>query len=217
MEILQTAITKIVGYGATMFLGAQSLSALFQEPYGIYNQFRDNIRLHVAFASSDSVTQDAISRAIGSFDRERKSVSRSQKFLDWMPSSSSSRSDAQAAIMEPGAVRSLRDEDEIILMRGHPAILAQKINDWRDPILKRRLGPKRVKPAALRPVGGTYPDLPYPARAHPFSGRVMVAPAREELELVVVASAAPVDQTKTAPAAPEAPKRQFKLPPRMSS
>lgn len=218
MEILQTAITKIVGYGATMFLGAQSLSALFQEPYGIYNQFRDNIRCHVAFASSDSTTQDAISRAIGTFDRERTSVSRSQRILDWTPSRTVGSSDTQAAIMEPGAVRSLRDEDEVILMRGHPAILAQKIHDFRDPILKRRLGPKAVKPAPMRSVDGTYPDLPYPSRAHPFAGQIIAPPPPR----VVAINNDPTDQTKTAeplkaPPAPVKPKKAFKLPPRAHS
>ena len=216
MEILQTAITKIVGYGWTMFLGAQSLSALFQEPYGVYNQFRDNIRLHVAFASSDSTTQDAISRAIGSFDRERRSVSRSQKFFDWSPSRTVGTSDSQAPIMEPGSLRSLADDDEVILMRGQPAILAQKIKDFRDPILKRRLA---VKPVKMRGADGVYPDLPYPARAHPFAGVSMMIEPRPPRIVTVGDGAAPVDQTKTAeaPEAPATPKRAFKLPPRRAA
>lgn len=226
MEILQEAITKIVGFGWTMFLGAQSLSALFQEPYGVYNQFRDNIRLHVAFASSDTTTQDAISRAIGSFDRERTTTSRSQRFMDWTGSRTVGRSDTSAPIMEAGSVRSLEDQDEIILMRGQPAILAQKINDWRDPILKRRLGPKRVRPARMRGADGIYPDLPFPARAHPFAGVSMMMPTRPP-KVVTIGSGLPIDQTKTseappappdpkAPANTSKPKRAFKLPPKVA-
>ena len=77
LEILQTAITRIVGCGATMLLGAQSLNALRQPPYGPYNQFRDNIRCHVAYAANDGMTQQEISQSCGTVS-ERRTVGQPQ-------------------------------------------------------------------------------------------------------------------------------------------
>ena len=77
LEILQTAITRIVGCGATMLLGAQSLNALRQQPYGPYNQFRDNIRCHVAYAANDGMTQQEISQSCGTVS-ERRTVGQPQ-------------------------------------------------------------------------------------------------------------------------------------------
>jgi type IV secretion system protein VirD4 len=166
MAILETAITKIVGFGATMFLGAQSLSALTKEPYGPNSQFRENIRLSVHFASNDKVTQDLISQAVGTFDQRRESHSVSRQLWKGGGSRTVSESVHTRRIMEPEQVRSMADNEEIILMRGHPAILANKIEDYRDPILRKRLA---RRPAPMRGPDGVYPDLPYPNRPSPWS------------------------------------------------
>ncbi|QQP94069.1 type IV secretory system conjugative DNA transfer family protein (plasmid) [Skermanella sp. TT6] len=207
MQILETAITKIVGCGATMFLGAQSLSALQQAPYGPNNQFRDNIRLSVHFAASDKMTQDAISQAIGTFDQRRTSKSYSQKAFDITGSRTRSRSDTNRLILDPGMVRMMADDEEVILVRGHPAILATKVQDYKDPILKKRLAMPCVP---MRQADGTYPDLPYPTRSSPWAGKVIslttIAPAEPEQ---------PADTTKTAePAPPKKPraKKAFSTP-----
>lgn len=172
MRILETAITKIVGCNATMFLGTQSLSALMKEPYGPYNQFRDNVRISVHFASYDELTQKALSQAIGTFDQRRVSRSSNQKLFELVGSQSHSRSETNRMIMDPGMIGMMKDDEEVILMRGHPAILAKKIQDYQDPVLKKRLS---LPCAPTRKANGTYPDLPCPNRKSPWAGKSLIS------------------------------------------
>ena len=172
MEILQTAITKIVGCGATMLLGAQSLNALRQPPYGPYNLFRDNIRCHVAFAANDGMTQQEIARSCGTVSESRKSHSRSRQFGSWAGSSTESETEFEAPAMDAGAVRELPDDQELIFVTGQPVIRARKIRDYRDGILKKRLN---LPCPPMRGADGVYPDLPQPVQASPWAG---AGPAR---------------------------------------
>ncbi|QQP92724.1 type IV secretory system conjugative DNA transfer family protein (plasmid) [Skermanella sp. TT6] len=190
MEILQTAITKIVGCGATMLLGAQSLNALRQAPYGPYNQFRDNIRCHVAYAANDGLTQQEISRSCGTVAERRTSVSRGRPAAGWGRTHTETRSEVERPVLDAGGVRALPDRDELILITGQPVIRARKIRDFRDPVLSRRLG---LPPAPMRGRDGRYPGLPRspdppgpapraepaaPPPARPKRGRKLIAAPR---------------------------------------
>lgn len=241
MAILETAIGKIVGCRWTMMLGAQSLSSLKKEPYGPRSEFADNIRCFVHFAANDSTTRAEISQAIGTMMEERISVSRSTRPGEMMASKSRSVAVHERAIMTPAEVREMRDDEEVILIRGQPAILAKKIRDFKDPVLLWRR--KAHKPAPMRSADGTYPDLPWPARGHPWEGKEMPVkmptPKKKAINATPArkppAPAAPtgaeddgpewacdevVDQTKTATAweepkpAPKIPKLPPKLPPK---
>jgi type IV secretion system protein VirD4 len=173
MAMLETAITKIVGCRWTMFLGAQSLSALGQAPYGPLNQFKDNIRCSVHFAANDESTQRFISSAIGDFPEVRESTSRSTRPGMFGRSKTTSESETRRPVMSLAEVRMMRDDEEVILIRGQPAILATKVRDYGDRILKKRM---RHKPAPMRGADGVYPDLPWPARGNPWAGKSMVIP-----------------------------------------
>ena len=179
MEILQTAITKIVGVGCTMLLGAQSLNALSQAPYGPYNQFRDNIRCHVAYAANDATTQRAISQAGGTFTQGRTSVSRSRQPGRWGQSKSETQSEGEKPVIEAGEVRCLPDSDELIFITGQPVIRAQKIRDFKDPILNARLS---LPLPPMRGPEGIYPGLPHPGRKSPWAGVLEGHSAMEEQE-----------------------------------
>ncbi|MGF7212903.1 type IV secretion system protein VirD4 [Skermanella aerolata] len=171
LEILQTAITRIVGCGATMLLGAQSLNALRQPPYGPYNQFRDNIRCHVAYAANDGTTQQEISQSCGTVSERRLSVSRGRLAGSWGRSRTETRSEIDRPVIEPGKVRSLPDSDELVFITGRPVIRARKIRDFKDAVLRNRLN---LAPALLRGgPDGQYPDLPHPRRPSVWAG-VMV-------------------------------------------
>lgn len=173
MEILQTAITKIVGCGATMLLGAQSLNALRQAPYGPYNQFRDNIRCHIAFAANDSTTQQDISQSCGSISEHRTSKSSSRPAGSWQKSHSETESEIDRPVISPGKVRSMSDEKELIIITGQPVIRANKIRDMKDPILKKRL---KLPTAKMRDANGVYPSLPCPTRPSPWAAVAVEKP-----------------------------------------
>lgn len=196
MAQIQTAITKIVGLGATFLLGAQSLNALQQEPYGPRNLFRDNIRCHVAFAANDGLTQREISQSAGTVRERRTSTSRSRSPGSWGRSSSETESEVEVPVINPGKVREVGDDKELVFITGQPVIKARKIVDFEDRILRRRL---KLPPAALRGADGVYPDLPHPARPSPWAG-VMTARVREEPG---ASFAPPEDDGAGLPASPE--------------
>jgi type IV secretion system protein VirD4 len=198
MEILQTAITKIVGVGCTMLLGTQSLNALSQAPYGPHNQFRDNIRCHVAYAANDSVTQRDISQSCGTVAERRTSTSRSRSPGNWGRSRTETQSEIERPVIEAGKVRSLPDADELIIITGQPVIRARKIRDFKDPILKKRL---TLPCPSLRGPDGVYPDLPHPQRPSVWAG---VMADQEE------PAASPEPTPEPTPAAAK-PKRKRKL------
>ncbi|QQP94015.1 type IV secretory system conjugative DNA transfer family protein (plasmid) [Skermanella sp. TT6] len=214
LEILQTAITKIVGCGATMLLGAQSLNALRQAPYGPYNQFRDNIRCHVVYAANDGMTQQEISQSCGTVTERRRSTSRSRSSGTWARSHTESVSEVEQPVINPGGVRQLRDRFELVLITGQPVIRARKIVDHKDRILRKRLD---LPQAALRGSDGAYPDLPHPHRPSAWAG-VPVHPQTPE----AMASGAgavddgdlpepPANDDATAPPARPKPRRKRKL------
>jgi type IV secretion system protein VirD4 len=177
MEILQTAITKIVGAGCTMLLGAQSLNALSQEPYGIRNQFRDNIRCHIAYASNDAGTQRDMSQGAGLFEDERASVSTGRQPGRFGRSKTETESETERPRVSAGDMRELPDEKELIFIPGQRIIRASKIRDYRDPILKSRLGRPQ---AAARGLDGVYPDLPHPNRPSPWDA-ILDSPGGETI------------------------------------
>jgi hypothetical protein len=176
MELIQTAITKIVGCGATFLLGAQSLNALRQLPYGPNNLFRDNIRCHVAYAANDGLTQQEIARSCGTVKERRTSTSRTRSAGTWAGSRSETESEAEVPVMNAGDVREMPDDTELIFITGQPVIKAKKIRDYRDRILKKRL---KLPPAPLRGVDGVYPDLPHPSRPSPWAGVLIRQEVRE--------------------------------------
>jgi type IV secretion system protein VirD4 len=165
MEILQTAITKIVGAGCTMLLGAQSLNALSQDPYGQRNQFRDNIRCHIAYASNDGITQRDISQGAGRFADDRLSVSTGRQPGRWAKSRTETEGEQDRSRVDAGELRELPDSEELIFIPGCRVIRASKIRDYKDEILKGRLNRPQ---AGARGLDGVYPDLPYPDRRSPW-------------------------------------------------
>lgn len=178
MNILQTAITKIVGAGCTMLLGAQSLNALRQQPYGENNQFMDNIRCQITYAANDPRSQQQISQASGRFSDRRSSQSKGRMSGRFGTSRTETESEAEKQRIEPGEVREIEDEHEIIFITGRKPIYCDKIRDWADPILKTRIG---LPQAATRGPDGVYPDLPHPGRVSPWSQpAVGVAPPEEK-------------------------------------
>ncbi|UEM08192.1 type IV secretory system conjugative DNA transfer family protein (plasmid) [Skermanella rosea] len=170
LKLIETAMTKILGYGCTFLLGAQSLNALKEMPYGPNNQFRDNIRVHVAFAANDATTQREISQSAGQVPEQRKSVSR-RPWGDGGRTETESQYDRP--VIDPGAVRCLPDHLELVLVTGHPPILARKLRDYKDRVLKSRM----LKPVPMRGADGTYPDLPHPQRPSAWAGVMTASPA----------------------------------------
>lgn len=211
MKIIETAITKLGGVGCTMLLGAQSLNALRQAPYGPNNMFRDCIRCHVAYAANDTATQQDISQACGTTSERRTSTSKSRQTGTWAGSSSETESQTEVPVMNPGKVREMKDDVELIIITGQPVIKAKKIRDFEDRILKKRL---YLPMPPMRGADGVYPDLPHPARPGAWAGVMVSRPAtpQEEDDAPEWADIAPEWAEPVPAAAPAAkPKRKRRL------
>ncbi|PBB15438.1 type IV secretion system protein VirD4 [Mesorhizobium loti] len=135
LEAIETAITTIAGYKGRFMLIIQSLSALT----GAYGEagkqnFLSNTGLQVFMATADDETPNYISKAIGEYTFEAKSISYSQaRTFDW----NIQNSHQGAPLLRPEQVRLLDDDYEIVLIKGLPPLRLRKVRYFSDRILKR--------------------------------------------------------------------------------
>ncbi|MER8517686.1 type IV secretion system ATPase VirD4 [Mesorhizobium sp. M1060] len=135
LEAIETAITTIAGYKGRFMLIIQSLSALT----GAYGEagkqnFLSNTGLQVFMATADDETPNYISKAIGEYTFEAKSISHSQaRTFDW----TIQNSHQGAPLLRPEQVRLLDDDYEIVLIKGLPPLKLRKVRYFSDRILKR--------------------------------------------------------------------------------
>lgn len=135
LEAIETAITTIAGYKGRFMFIIQSLSALT----GAYGQdgkenFLSNTGIQVFMATADDETPTYISKAIGDYTYQARSVSYSQaKYFD----KNIQLSYQGANLIRPEQVRLLDDKLEIILIKGKPPVRLPKLKYYEDRNLKR--------------------------------------------------------------------------------
>jgi type IV secretion system protein VirD4 len=135
MESIETSVTTIAGYKGRFMFVVQSLSAL----NGTYGQagkenFLSNTGVQVFMATADDETPNYISKAIGEYSFQAKSVSYSRaKIFD----ASYQVSEQGAHLIRPEQIRLIPDDTEIILFKGLPPVKCKKIKYYGDRVLKR--------------------------------------------------------------------------------
>ncbi|NEJ26061.1 type IV secretion system ATPase VirD4 [Rhizobium leguminosarum] len=138
LEAIETAVTTIAGYKGRFMFIIQSLSALtaVYEQAGKEN-FLSNTGLQLFMATADDETPQYISKAIGEYTFRHKSISYNQK--EWF-NSNIQISDQGAPLLRPEQVRLLRDDKQIVLIKGQPPLLINKIKYYSDRNLKPIFG-----------------------------------------------------------------------------
>ncbi|WP_293680676.1 type IV secretory system conjugative DNA transfer family protein [uncultured Phenylobacterium sp.] len=158
VEFFEKSLRLMSGYGLKTMFVAQSLNDIV-ETYGPNNTILDNCHVFTAFAALDPLTQDKVSRLTGTVAETR--TSRSGPAGLAAGRSSISRSEVERPLLEPGEIRALPDEEQLVFVAGHRPLRTRKVRyDAREPFRRR---------AAITAPSG---DLDTPGRpTHPWAGR----------------------------------------------
>lgn len=131
------------------------------ETYGPNNTILDNCAVYTAFAALDPLTQDKVSKMTGVVLETRTGRSGPAGF--GAGRSSVSRSQTERPLLEPGEVRGLPDEEQIVFAAGVRPLRARKLRyDAVQPFRSRALAAAPDQAARLDTPG---------APPHPWSGR----------------------------------------------
>ncbi|NBW14282.1 MAG: conjugal transfer protein TraG [Caulobacteraceae bacterium] len=160
LAFFEKSLRLMSGYGIKPMFVAQSLNDIV-ETYGPHNTLLDNCAVYTAFSALDPVTQDKVSKLTGSVTETRKS--RSGPAGLGAGRSSVSRSDIERPLLEPGEVRALPDEDQLMFVAGQRPIRARKLQYDRCAPFRKRAGQGPPDQAGRI-------DAP-PPRPHPWAGR----------------------------------------------
>lgn len=158
VEFFEKSLRLMSGYGLKTMFVAQSLNDIV-ETYGPNNTILDNCFVYTSFAALDPLTQDKVSRLTGTVSETR--TSRSGPAGLGAGRSSVSRSEVERPLLEPGEIRALPDDEQLVFVAGQKPLRTRKVRyDVRQPFRRRA--------AIAAPVGQI--DSPgHPA--HPWAGR----------------------------------------------
>src|SRR5690606_30272905 len=123
------------GYGIKAMFVAQSLNDIV-ETYGQHNTILDNCAVYTAFSALDPLTQDKVSRLTGSVTEVR--ISRSAPAGFGAGRSSVSRAETERPLLEPGEIRALPDDQQLVFIAGHRPLRTQKLQYDRSQPFRRR-------------------------------------------------------------------------------
>lgn len=159
VEFFEKSLRLMSGYGLKTMFVAQSLNDIV-ETYGPNNTLLDNCFVYTAFAALDPLTQEKVSRLTGTVAETR--TSRSGPAGLGAGRSSVSHSEVERPLLEPGEVRGLADDEQLVFVAGHRPLRTAKLRyDAREPFRSR---------AALAPPADGHADTPGRPR-HPWAGR----------------------------------------------
>ena len=159
LAFFEKALRLLSGYGIKTMFVAQSLNDIV-ETYGTHNTLLDNCAIYTAFSALDPVTQDKVSKLTGTVTETR--TSRSGPAGLGAGHASISRGEIERPLLEPGEVRALPDDIQLVFMAGQRPLRAAKLQYDKVRPFRRRAA--CVAPASARA------DAP-PRRPHPWSGR----------------------------------------------
>lgn len=159
VEFFEKSLRLMSGYGLKTLFAAQSLNDIV-ETYGPHNTILDNCHVYTAFSALDPLTQEKVSKLTGTVAELR--TSRSGPSGLGSGRSSVSRSEVDRPLLEPGEVRALDDEEQLVFVAGRRPLRTRKLQyDRREPFRSR---------AAASPPAETPVDTPG-APSHPWAGR----------------------------------------------
>ena len=159
VEFFEKSLRLMSGYGLKTMFVAQSLNDIV-ETYGPNNTILDNCHVYTAFAALDPLTQDKVSKLTGTVTEVR--TSRSGPSGLGAGRSSISRSEVERPLLEPGEIRALSDDEQLVFVAGHKPLRTRKLRyDQREPFKSRAAEPAPDPDAPVDTPG---------APAHPWAG-----------------------------------------------
>ena len=160
VSFFEKSLRLLSGYGVKVMFVAQSLNDIV-ETYGANNTILDNCHVYTAFSALDPLTQDKVSKLTGSILETRTSRSSPAGLAGGR--SSVSRSQIERPLLEPGEIRALPDDDQLIFAAGARPLRTRKVTyDTREPF--------RTRARDVAPNQGLRLDTPA-ATPNPWAGR----------------------------------------------
>lgn len=135
VSFFEKSLRLLSGFGVKVMFVAQSLNDIV-ETYGTHNTILDNCSVLTAFSALDPLTQDKVSRLTGTVSETR--ISRSGPAGLGSGHSTTSRSEVERPLLEPGEIRALPDDTQLVFVAGHRPLRTRKLQyDRRSPFRKR--------------------------------------------------------------------------------
>jgi type IV secretion system protein VirD4 len=160
VKFFEKSLRLMSGYGLKAMFAAQSLNDIV-ETYGQHNTILDNCFLYTAFSALDPLTQEKVSKLTGSVTEVRETLSGPAGLSDGRRSRS--RSEIERPLLEPGEIRALPDEEQLVFAAGYRPFRMKKVRyDQREPF--------RSRAAEAAPDPRAAPDTPR-RPPHPWAGR----------------------------------------------
>jgi len=160
LAFFEKSLRLMSGYGVKAMFVAQSLNDIV-ETYGPHNTILDNCAVYTAFSALDPLTQEKVSKLTGSVAETR--TSRSSPAGLAAGRSSVSRTEIERPLLEPGEIRALADDHQLVFVAGHRPLRTNKLQ-------YDRRAPFRGRAAAPAPDQAGRVDTPG-RRPHPWAGR----------------------------------------------
>lgn len=159
MEFFSVNLRQMAGYGVKAHMVVQSFNDLI-ERYGPHQSIIDNCHVIAVFACADTVTQQRISQMAGVAVEYRNSYG--HRRLPWIAPDSVQQGEQVRPLLQPGDVRSLPSDEQLVFVTGHPPIRARKVRYYAERAFKRRVLPPPDQSAAI--------DTPRAGETHPSHG-----------------------------------------------
>jgi len=138
MDVLQTALAYLPGYGIRAYLIVQDLTQL-AHAYGRYESIISNCHVRVAFAANKVETAKLISDMVGTMTVHKETRTYTGSRLNpLLMHVMASEQETSRPLLTPDEVMRLPDDAALVFMAGHPAIYARKIRYYNDPAFRAR-------------------------------------------------------------------------------
>lgn len=136
LDFFSTQMRVMRGYGITALLIVQSFKDIINA-YGRDQTIVDNCRIVVAFAASDPDTLRMISTMVGTGVETKESESKPRAGFEWFKGSRSI-SKTRRALLDPGEVRMLGYDEQVVLVTGEKPLRTKKVRWFKHRWLKNR-------------------------------------------------------------------------------
>lgn len=138
MEFLAINLRQMAGYGIKAHMIVQSFNDIISQ-YGPYQSIIDNSHVMTVFGCADSTTQQRVSQMTGMAVEYRDSFS--HRRMPLFAPDSVQQGEQVRPLLQPGDVRTLPGDEELIFVTGHPPIRAKKVRYYADAAFKGRVLP----------------------------------------------------------------------------
>jgi type IV secretion system protein VirD4 len=149
LDFLSLGLRQMAGYGIKAHLIVQSFNDIL-EAYGNNNTIIDNCHILTAFASADTTTCQRISQMSGTTTEYRESYSEHRgRHGGLIGHRSVSYSEQVRPLLQPGDVRELPADDQLLFVTGFKPMRVKKLRYYASAYFKDRLLPGPVPKPVL--------------------------------------------------------------------